>query len=326
MAFHDIAGNSRVKKILKLSLRRQRVPNSMLFCGPQGVGKRNAALTLAKALNCLEKTDDACEECLHCRAIQGGNFPDVIEIVAAGDFIKIDQMPIVKQLAYLKPMSGRRRVFLVDEAEKMNEESANSILKVLEEPPLFTHIILITDNPAFILQTVKSRCQVLSFSPVSKDEIEQALRDRGYEEEKARIMALLVRGNLEQALGLEWEEIQRRRQEAWELFQALISRGESSLFLRKYAFQKRKVVKEDLEQMLELFSSFCRDIVLMKDNGDPALLFNPDYESRIREGEKYLSYEQTLSTLDGIEVAMTSLGRNMNIGLLASALYSRMIG
>jgi DNA polymerase-3 subunit delta' len=235
-------------------------------------------------------------------------------------------MPIIKQLAYLKPMSGRRRVFLVDEAEKMNEESANSILKVLEEPPLFTHIILITENPAFILQTVKSRCQVLSFSPVSKDEIEQALRDNGYEEEKARILALLVRGNLEQALDLDWEEIQGRRQEAWELFHALISRGESSLFLRKYAFQKRNVVKEDLEQTLELFSSFCRDFVLMKENGDPALLFNPDYESRIREDEKYLSYEQTLSFLAGIDVAVTSLGRNMNIGLLASALYSRMIG
>jgi DNA polymerase-3 subunit delta' len=326
MAFHDIAGNSRVKKILKLSLQRQRVPNSMLFCGPHGVGKRNTALILAKALNCLEKTDDACEECLHCRAIHEGNFPDVIEIVAAGDFIKVDQMPIIKQLAYLKPMLGRRRVFLVDEAEKMNEESANSILKVLEEPPLFTHIILITENPAFILQTVKSRCQVLSFSPVSKEEIEQALRERGYEEEKARIMALLVRGDLEQALDLDWEDIQRRRQEAWELFHAIISRGESSLFLRKYAFQKRNVVREDLEQMLELFSSFCRDFVLMKENGDPALLFNPDYESRIREGEKNLSYEQTLSFLAGIDVAVTSLGRNMNIGLLASALYSRMIG
>lgn len=326
MAFHDIAGNSRVKKILKLSLGRQRVPNSMLFCGPQGVGKRQTALVLAKALNCLEKTDDACEECLNCRAISEGNFPDVIEIVAAGDVIKVDQMPIVKQLAYLKPMSGRRRVFIVDEAERMNEESANSILKVLEEPPLFMHILLISDNPASILQTVKSRCQTLNFSPVAKEEIEQALRESGYEEEKVRIMALLVRGNLEQALDLDWEDIQRQRQEAWELFYALISRGESSPFLRKYAFQKRNVVREDLEQTLELFSSFCRDFVLMKENSDSKLLFNPDYEDRIRQGEKFLSLEQTLSLLGWIDAAASSLGRSLNIGLLASALYSRMTG
>ncbi len=326
MAFHDIAGNSRVKKILKLSLRRQRVPNSMLFCGPQGVGKRKTALVLAKSLNCLAMTDDACEECLNCRAITEGNFPDVIEIVAAGDIIKVDQMPIVKQLAYLKPMLGRRRVFFVDEAEKMNDESANSILKVLEEPPLFTHIILITDNPAFILQTVKSRCQVLNFSPVSKDEIERALREKGYEEEKAKIMALLVRGNLEQALDLEWDEIQRKRKDAWEVFQAIISCGESSLFLRKYAFQRRNVVREDLEQTLELFSSFCRDFVLTKERGDPALLFNPDYESRIREAEKFLTSEQALGLLAGIDAAMTSLSRKLNVGLLASSLYSRMIG
>jgi len=326
MAFHDIAGNSRVKKVLQLSLKRGRVPNSVLFGGPEGVGKRQTALVLAKALNCLKKTEDACEECSSCRAINEGNFPDVIEIVAVGDIIKVDQMPIVKQLAYLKPMTGKRRVFIIDEAEKMNEESANSILKVLEEPPLFTHILLISDNPASLLQTVKSRCQTLNFSPVSKDEIEKALRGAGYEEDRARIIALLVRGNLEQALDLEWEDVSKRRQEAWELFCGLVSRGESSAFLRKFAFQKRAMVREELEQTLELFSSFCRDVVLMKETGEPTLLFNPDYEGRIRESEKFLTREQTLSLLDWIDGAIMSLNRSLNIGLLTSALYSRMTG
>lgn len=326
MAFRDIAGNSRIKRVLQLSLRRGRVPNSVLFCGPEGVGKRQTALVLAKALNCLEKTDDACEECVSCRAINEGNFPDVIEIVAVGDIIKVDQMPIVKQLAYLKPMIGKRRLFIVDEAEKMNEESANSILKVLEEPPLFTHILLVSDNPASLLQTVKSRCQTLNFSPVAKEEIERALRGAGCEEDKARIIALLVRGNLERALDLEWEDVRKRRQEAWELFFGLVSRGESSPFLRKFAFQKRAMIREDLEQTLELFSSFCRDFVLLKENSDPALLFNPDYEDRIREGERYLTHEQTLSLLGWIEGAIMSLNRSLNIGLLASALYSRMTG
>ena len=86
MAFQDIAGNGRVKQILKLALARDRVPNSLLFAGPDGVGKGRTALTLAKALNCLERTGDSCDRCSSCLAIDGGRFPDVMEVETAGDF------------------------------------------------------------------------------------------------------------------------------------------------------------------------------------------------------------------------------------------------
>jgi len=326
MSFQEIAGNSRVKKILRLSLERRRVPNSLLFCGPEGVGKRKAALVMAKALNCLHKTDDACDGCQNCRAIDKRIFPDVMEISPAAEVIKIEQMKEMKQLVYLKPMSGRKRVFIIDEAEKMTDEAANSHLKILEEPPLFSHIILVSHNPSLILSTIKSRCQMLSFLPVAKEEIEQALRERGFDDEKARILALLVRGNLEQAMSLDWDEIQQRRQEAWALFLALIGKEESSLFLRKYAFQRRNLVKEDLEQTLELFSSFCRDFVLMKEHGDSALLFNPDYEGRIRESGRFLGFEQALKFLGLIDAALANLDRSLNMSLLVCSLYSQVRG
>lgn len=333
MAFQDITGNSRVKKILKLALHRQRVPNSLLFCGPEGVGKRATAFVLAKALNCLQMTDDACEACPNCNAInkgaenkEGGRFPDVMEIFPATEVIKIDQMTEMKKFVYLKPMSGRKRIFIINEAEKMTDEAANSHLKILEEPPLFSHIILISGNAALLLPTIKSRCQALNFLPVAKEEIEQTLRERGLEEEKAKITALLVRGNIEQALSLDWEDIQQRRQEAWDLFRALVRREESSRFLKRFSFERRHIVKEDLEQTLELFSSFCRDFVLLKEKGDGRLLFNPDYAARFEESEKFFSRERALRFLEFIEVALANLDRNLNISLLVSSLYSQAIG
>jgi len=128
MGFEDIIGHERVKKILKKSLQKKKIPNSMLFCGPEGVGKRGMAFALAKAINCEQKKDDACETCSLCKAIDAGNHPDVMEIQPDGEVIKIEQMRTLRQIAYLKPMVGKKRIFIVDEAEKMTEEAANSLL------------------------------------------------------------------------------------------------------------------------------------------------------------------------------------------------------
>ena len=146
MAFQNILGNLRVKTILSKALQRNRVPHSLLFVGPEGVGKMETALVVAKALNCLQKTDDSCEECVSCVAINKKNFPDVMEVSPQKDVIKIEQMRLLKSTAYLKPMVGKKRVFIVTDAEKMREEAANSLLKILEEPPSFSHIFLCTNT------------------------------------------------------------------------------------------------------------------------------------------------------------------------------------
>jgi len=326
MAFSDILGNGRVKKILTMALEKKRLPNSLLFSGPQGVGKKEMALVLAKALNCEQKRDDACEVCPTCRAINNKSLPDVMEIYPEGNVIKIDQMRFLKQMAYLKPMTQNKRVFIVDDIEKMTEEASNSLLKILEEPPLFSHIILITSNPYLVLPTIKSRCQILQFSPVSKVEIERILAARGYPEEKARIIALLVRGNLEQALNLEWEEIEKKRKEAWEFFLSFLRKEESSLFLRNYAFSRRNIVRDDLEQILEILSSFSRDFVLIKEKGEARFLLNPDYEREIQETEKLASLERTLEFLEQIDFALSALTKNLNMNLLVSSYYSQTMG
>lgn len=322
MAFKDIWGHERCKKILRKALQKRKIPNSLLFCGPEGVGKEEMAFVLAKAINCERKKDDACESCASCRGISAGNFPDVMVIQPEGNAIKIEQMRTLRKTAYLRPMVGKKRVFIVTDAEKMTEEAANSLLKVLEEPPLFSYVILVTHNPFLIIPTIKSRCQVLNFPPISREDIGRALMERGNGEEKARVISRLVHGNLKQALSLDWEEIQERREHAWKLFLSLISGENFALFLKLYAFSYKALVKEEWEKTLEMLSSFCRDMILIKEKSDVDLLMNPDYEKKIRKAEERVSLDWLIKSLQEIDNAIFGLNKNLNVNLLVSSFFA----
>lgn len=324
MAFKDVVGNPGVKKILHRALKQKKLPNSLLFTGYEGIGKREAALVVAKALNCLKKSSDACEECTHCRAINNGNFPDVMVISPAKDTLKIDQMRLLKDTAYLKPMVGRKRVFIVDEAEKMNDEASNSLLKILEEPPPFSHIILVTPNPYRIIPTIKSRCQIFQFSPIPKEEIQKALVTKGFSPERAQILSLLVNGNLKQALSLEWEEVQSQRKKAWHLFLALHKREKSADLLKHFS-GSRAVIKEELETTLEILASYCRDVVLIKEKAEAGFLMNPDFEQEIGKVAQSVSLVQAMDFLTKIDFAIDALRKNLNVNILMSSIFSHFL-
>jgi DNA polymerase III delta' subunit len=324
MSFKAVIGNNGVKKILHRALKHKKLPNSLLFAGPPGIGKKQTALVVAKALNCLKKTSDACEECAHCHAINNGNFPDVMVILPAKDMLKIDQMRLLKDTAYLKPMAGRKRVFIVCDAEKMNDEASNSLLKVLEEPPPFSHIIMVTTNPYRIIPTLKSRCQTFQFSPIPKEDIQKVLENRGFQQEKAHILSLLVDGNLKKALSLEWEEVQSQRNQAWDLFLALLRREKTASLLKQFS-HSRAVIKEELEKTLEIMASFCRDVILIREGGEPGFLLNPDYEQDLKEVAQSVSLSQAVNFLDKIDFAISALQRNLNVNILVSSLFSNFL-
>jgi len=324
MGFKDVIGNTGVKKILHRALKQKKLPNSLLFAGHAGIGKKETALVVAKALNCLKKTSDACEECAHCRAINNGNFPDVMVISPVKEVLKIDQMRLLKDTAYLKPMAGSKRIFIVAEAEKMNDEASNSLLKVLEEPPPFSHIILVTPNPYRIIPTLKSRCQIFQFSPIPKEEIKKALVDKGFQPERALILSLLVDGDLKKALSLEWEEVQSQRNQAWHLFLVLHKREKAAPLLRQFSMT-RAVIKEELEKTLEILVSFCRDVILIKEKAAPEFLLNPDFEKDLSEVAQSITLSQAMDFLSKIDFAIAALRRNLNVNILVSSIFSNLL-
>jgi DNA polymerase-3 subunit delta' len=203
----------------------------------------------------------------------------------------------------------------------MTDESSNTLLKILEEPPRFSHFILVTDNPHLILPTIKSRCQLLQFVAVRREEIAEALVKKGWPEDRARIASLFVGGNLEEALELNWDEVQAQRSEAWDFFTSLVRPGKRSLFLQSYAFAQRNLVRDDLKRTLKIMASFCRDLVLLKEGGDAALLLNPDYADDIKALENDWSLEECAAFLRRVEGAVSGLDKNLNMSLIASGFY-----
>ena len=143
MSFAKLIGNERNKQILQRLLTNGRVSATMIFAGPDGVGKRQFALTFAKAANCQRASDnsfalfaiDSCDECATCRRIDEATYGDVATIQLDGQFIKIAQTRALAEEVYYRPREGRQKFFIIDEADRLRDEAANSLLKTLEEPP-----------------------------------------------------------------------------------------------------------------------------------------------------------------------------------------------
>jgi DNA polymerase-3 subunit delta' len=158
-----------------------------------------------------------------------------------------------------------------------------------------------------------------------REDIEQELVSRGEKADRAKIISLLVKGNLTQALGLDWEEVQTIRNKAWQLFCALL-RGESvSPFLKNYAYKRRDSLEEEFVNVVEILSSLCRDLLLVKEGGSLDLLLNPDYASEIQEAQNLISLGQIMNFLVKIDFALFALRRNLNVNLLVSALFSSVL-
>jgi DNA polymerase-3 subunit delta' len=170
MALRDIIGQERALRILLGTLKRDRVPSSVLLSGDSGIGKRLAAMNYAKAINCLEPVDfDCCDKCMSCKKIDSEMHPDVSMIVPENDVITIETIRNIQEIFSLKPYEGRKKVLIIDDADAMNIYAANAFLKTLEEPPEDSLIILISSNPERLPDTIRSRCINVRFYPLPFD-------------------------------------------------------------------------------------------------------------------------------------------------------------
>jgi DNA polymerase-3 subunit delta' len=180
MSFALIKGQATAKRMLQNSLRSGKVSHAYIFSGPVGTGRKQMALTLAQAMYCSASADDACGECLECRKVAHGNHPDLHIVEPDGAAIKIDQIrDLQKEFAYKATASGTK-IYIIQQAEKMTVQAANSLLKFLEEPSSSVVAILITENGHALLPTIQSRAQWITFTPVPREEMVQALLQEGH--------------------------------------------------------------------------------------------------------------------------------------------------
>ncbi len=216
MSFNSFVGNKLAISILRRALEAKRVASAYLFHGPDGVGKSLAALNFAKALLCQKGKSDFCDACSSCRRVDSENHPDVHWYKPTGKsrLVKIDQIRknLIPQ-AGLKPFESDWKIFIIVEADRMNDEAQNAVLKTLEEPPGESVLILVTSNPSALLPTIVSRCQPIPFLPIPKDELESAIVEKwGVGKEEAHLVASLSCGSLGFARRLlDRENLSRRK-------------------------------------------------------------------------------------------------------------------
>ncbi|HSO73957.1 MAG TPA: DNA polymerase III subunit delta', partial [Blastocatellia bacterium] len=277
MPFSSLVGNERIKQSLRRAVVEDRIRQSLIMAGPDGVGKRQFALALAQAVNCEKPVDgDACGECPSCRKIERNEHPDVKTILreikdpdskkeATSQFIKIGQMRQMSTEAQFRPYVGRRRVFLIDEAEWLREDSQSAILKTLEEPPETTLLILITSKPYALLETIRSRCLMVSFAPLTVSEIESYLKLTGkHSVDESAMIARLARGSIGRALGIELETYREKRGRVLEMIESLTIAKDSLRLMASAEFLGRKLEREQFQDHLDVLNGVLYDVFHLK--------------------------------------------------------------
>jgi DNA polymerase III, delta'' subunit len=315
MSFLDIYGHEKQIVILKQALAQNRVGHSYLFSGLDATGKKTLALEFAKVANC-EKVDeihDSCGKCPSCLKISRNNHPDIFFVEAEGQFIRINAIREIQEQMTFKPMEGRRRIFIIDNADKMNDQAANALLKTLEEPSPANILILVTAKPYTLPSTIISRCRHMRFNPLSHNTVAQFLIERmNMEKKNALLLAGLSGGSIGQALELNKDDVIAYRTQILKLL-ANTKKSEPLSLLAFASFFSQD--KSEIKQGFNILITCFRDALVYKETKNDQMLINQDNSSFIASLASRLSGEQILQNIALVEKAGKTIEQNVNKSL-----------
>ena len=200
MNFNHIIGNEPIKQLLTKTIQNKTNTHSYLFIGQEGIGKQLFAKEFAKAILCLEEKEKPCNKCKACIEFETSNNPDYNEIKTEENSIKIEQIRLMQSKIAEKPIISNKKVYIINDSEKMTKEAQNCLLKTLEEPPEYITIILITSNESQILNTVKSRCTKINFNPIENGILKKYLEQTHNFQNITENMLKVYSGSIKKAL------------------------------------------------------------------------------------------------------------------------------
>ena len=326
MSFSRILDQDRPKHILNKTLRNGCVSHAYLFYGQESVGKKLAAVELAKALNCeVSGPVDGCDGCPSCRKIDERTHPDFFLLEpeksspsARDAILKIDAIrELQKKLIYL-PYEGQTKVAIIDSAECMNPQAANSFLKTLEEPPSKTIIILITSNPYQLLPTLVSRCQGIRFYPLAAEVIKKIIvkqlesKAGDAQPELVELRAQRSMGQVARAMEEDLLKTSEYREDLIGLIQQVSFKRMDLAFqwIRTYG-RKTDRIQSVLDELLNL----VHDAAVLKTNRNPRTIQNKDLTHLLEEVASQKSLAALLDMFDAVHHTKTALKYNANAQL-----------
>ncbi len=331
MGFASIIDQCRAVHFLTALLHKGTIPHALLFSGPEGVGKKTTALAFAMAANCEqyggsgrkspEKSaesiltskfpTESCGKCRSCRKIESGNHPDIIRIQAKGQMIRIAQIRDLRYTLSMKSREARLRFVIIGDAHAMNPEAGNALLKVLEEPPDRTVLILTALQKSDLLPTIVSRCVHLRFKPISAKYLALMLKETDeIDTQDAEILSVLANGSFSRALAFKETHLMQWRR--W-LIDVMENLSETSIGVQLAFAEKLSQDKDLIHNSLELIKLWMRDLIIVK--YDPDRVLNKDMVQRIRCASNKFPEEDILSCISAIQRVQKAIDGNANARL-----------
>ncbi len=324
MPFSVINGQDRPIEIIKEHISQSRLAHAYLFSGPEGVGKKLLAKTLAKAVNCLKLDNDSCDTCPSCLKVDKNQHPDVhflddgivedslalVQVDAKS--VKIEAIRNLQKEANLRPYEGKIKVFIIDNAHNLTPEAANALLKVLEEPPKHSLIILISSKTSVLFKTIVSRCQIIKFCPMQRGALSGILKkEYNLDDNFAHFLSFFCEGRLGLALKLKGTDIFSEKNKVIDEF-CMAHNFESA----GIPVQNR----QDMRSILNVLAVWFRDIYMLKSGISFMEVVNIDRKDELLKASSNYSFDKLNQALFLISDSVTKIEQNINIKLLLANL------
>ena len=314
--FRDIIGQEQIKEHLRNALITDKVSHAYIINGEKSSGKEFIAKVFAMALQCEKGGEEPCQECHSCKQALSGNHPDIIRVIhEKPNTISVDDIRAqVNNDVGIKPYSGSRKIYIINEAEKMTPQAQNALLKTLEEPPAYAVILLLTANVNSLLPTILSRCVVLNMKPVADELVKKYLMEQlQVTDYKAEVCVAFARGNIGKAKALaSSEDFENVKAEALALLKYIQDMELNEIIA---AIKKITEYKLEINDYLDICAIWYRDALLFKATHDANHLVFREEIQALRRTAQHSSYEGIETILKALETAKRRLNANVNFEL-----------
>lgn len=331
MTTWPVIGHTRVVASLARIARKRTPSHAYLFVGPAHVGKETMAHVFARALVCEQRAEAPCGICRGCRLAAKKHHPDIqhIDFEAQRQILeeknvstnyKVDLIRRLQADLALRPIEADWKVIVLTEADRMTRQAANAFLKTLEEPPRFVVLLLTTHDAELLLPTIQSRCQHIRLRPVPAEEIAAALRRRGIETERAKLIARLSEGRVGWALNAITDEtLLETRREALDVLRESLHANRTTRLDTAEQLARRQAT-----DVLHTWATWWRDVLLLQHNAEAAII-NVDQATPLREIAQQLNSSAVRTVLKTIQQSIRLLNEtNVNPQLVWEVLMLKL--
>lgn len=319
--FKDIVGHEQIIEHLKTAIEMGKVSHAYILNGPDLSGKMMIAEAFARALLCEKQDPDGCGECRSCRQSDDRNNPDIIYVKQdKPNTISVDDIRTqLNNDIVIKPYSNQYKIYIVDEAEKMNQQAQNALLKTIEEPPAYAVIMLLTTNADSFLQTIRSRCITLNLKSVKNDVIKSYLMtEKKIPDYQADVCAAFAQGVVGKAIKLaSSDDFNELKESALSLIKRL---DDIDLYEMGEAIKQISDYKLQVQDYFDLITVWYRDVLYMKATNDVnGLIFKDEVYDIKKQASKH-SYHGIETIIEALDKAKLRINANVNFDLVIELL------